>query len=75
MEKARTPQASVEGKYFYNERTHRLHIMGYCKESKPLPYHVRFFNTEDEAMAFDGRAVGLCKTCQKKREKKMEEAK
>lgn len=26
--------------YFYNERTHRLHIKGYCKESKMLPYHV-----------------------------------
>ena len=75
METAPTFQESVKGKFFYNERTHRLHISGYCKESKPLPYHVRFFDTEDEAMAFDGRAVGLCKNCQKKREKRTEETK
>ena len=36
--------------YFYNERTHRLHIKGYCKESKILPYHVRWFDTYDEAL-------------------------
>lgn len=51
--------------YFYNERTHRLHIKGYCKESKMLPYHVRLFDTYDEALAFDGRCVGLCKACAK----------
>ena len=48
-------------KYFYNERTHRLHIEGYCKESKSLPIHIRFFESEDEALAFDGRAIGMCK--------------
>lgn len=52
--------------YFYNENTHRLHIKGLCKESKPLPYHVRFFSSYDEALEFDGRAVGLCKICGKK---------
>lgn len=54
--------------YFYNENTHRLHIKGLCKESKLLPYHVRFFSSYDEALAFDGRAVGLCKICGKKSE-------
>lgn len=62
-------------KYFYNERTHRLHIEGYCKESKTLPIHVRFFESEDEALAFDGRAVGMCKICQKKKEKLLGERK
>ena len=51
--------------YYYNERTHRLHIKGYCKESKILPYHVRWFDTYDEALAFDGRCVGLCRSCAK----------
>ena len=51
--------------YFYNEITHRLHIKGYCKESKILPYHVRWFDTYDEALAFDGRCVGLCRSCAK----------
>lgn len=62
-------------KYFYNERTHRLHIEGYCKDSKILPFHVRFFESEDEALAFDGRAVGMCKICQKKKEKLLGERK
>lgn len=54
--------------YFYNENTHRLHIKGLCKESKILPYHVKFFSSYDEALAFDGQAVGLCKICGKKSE-------
>ena len=54
--------------YFYNENTHRLHIKGLCKESERLPYHVRFFSSYDEALEFDGRAVGLCKICNKKAE-------
>lgn len=59
--------------YFYNENTLRLHIKGLCKESERLPYHVRFFSTYDEALEFDGRAVGLCKTCKKKQDE-MEKA-
>ena len=56
----------MEKKYFYNTKTHRLHIWGYCRESKALPFNMKFFDTYDEALAFDGRAVGLCKNCQKK---------
>jgi len=56
----------MEKKYFYNMKTHKLHIRGYCRESKTLPFNMKFFNTYDEALAFDGRAVGLCKNCQKK---------
>lgn len=59
----------VEAKYFYNESTHRLHINGYCRESKIRPYNIRFFETEDEALAYDGRAVGVCKNCLKMRER------
>lgn len=60
-------------KYFLNKKTHRLHIYGYCRETKMLPYSVEFFDTEDEALACDGRAVGLCKLCQKKREQEERE--
>jgi len=56
----------MDKKYFYNNRTHKLHINGYCRESKRLPYDTVFFNTYDEALAYDARAVGLCKLCQKK---------
>ncbi len=59
--------------YFYNVKTHRLHIKGLCKESKMLPYNTVFFSSENEALAFDGRAVGLCKLCDKKREKKLKD--
>ena len=62
----------MEKKYFYNAKTHRLHIWGYCRESKPKPYDIRYFDTYDEALAYDGRAVGLCKLCQNK-ENKMKE--
>lgn len=62
----------MEKRYFYNTRTHRLHIAGCCKESKLLPYNTKFFDTYDEALAFDGRAVGLCKNCQKKDNKQQE---
>jgi len=46
-------------KYFYNVRTHRLHIYGNCRESKQLSFDVKFFNSLDEALAFDGSAVGI----------------
>lgn len=63
-------ERKMAGKYFYNTKTHRLHIYGNCRESKMLPYNVKFFETENEALAFDGRAVGLCQICQKKRDQK-----
>lgn len=55
----------MEKKYFYNEKTHRLHIYGYCKVSRILPDHTRFFDTYDEALAYDGRSVGMCEDCKK----------
>ena len=62
----------MEKMYFYNSKTHRLHILGYCRESNKKPYDVRCFDTYDEALAYDGRAVGLCKLCQKKENKRKE---
>lgn len=57
--------------YFYNTKTHRLHIKGLCKESNNLPYNVKFFDSENEALAFDGRSVGMCKICLKAKELKL----
>ncbi len=66
----------MKEKFLYNPRTHTLHIKGYCTHTKG---HVEDcyipFDTENEAIAYDGRAVGMCKICQKKREEKMEEVK
>ena len=56
--------------FLYNEKTHRLHIKGYCRHTKGVHTDLKQFNSEDEALAFDGRAVGMCKTCQRKREQK-----
>lgn len=53
--------------YIYNLDTHCLHIEGCCQHSHPV--NGKRFHTEQEALAFDGRAVGVCKICQKKREK------
>ena len=63
-------------KYLYNSRSNTLHIKGYCTHTKNgYPDYYIPFNTENEAIAYDGRAVGMCKICQKKREEKMEETK
>ena len=60
--------------YIYNTNTHTLHIEGCCphalRTAAKLP-NIMYFNSEDEALAYDGRAVGLCKLCQKKREKQL----
>ena len=59
----------MEKKFAYNPKTGKLHIRGYCCQTKGTPYGFIFFETEREALAYDGRAVGMCKICQKKREK------
>lgn len=60
-------------KYVYNLKRHTLHIEGYChhtyegkKYDKTL---YKCFSTEEEARAYDGDAVGMCKLCQRKRQK------
>lgn len=61
--------------YLYNPKRHTLHIEGYCAHSKGIhPDYIRF-DTEDAVLTYDGRAVGLCKICQKEREKRLEEIK
>ena len=62
-------------KYVYNLKRHTLHIEGYCHNAREgMSYDktlYKCFSTEDEALAYDGRAVGLCKLCQRKREKQL----
>ena len=55
------------GKYLYNKDTGKLHIKGYCQYTKYGLSNFEEFDTENEALAFDGRAVGLCKICERKR--------
>ena len=57
--------------YVYNLKTHTLHIEGYCPhtfEGMHLGNDYKSFFTEDEAISYDGRAVSMCKRCQKKRD-------
>ena len=58
------------GKYIYNKDTGKLHIKGYCSHLKYELVHYKEFDTEAEALALDGRAVSLCKDCEKEREKR-----
>ena len=62
----------MDKRYFYNTKTHRLHIKGGCQFSRGYPYNTIFFDTYDEALAYDGRSVGLCAICRKNEEKKKE---
>ena len=59
-------------KYLYNPGTHTLHIVGYCCHTNGIKPEYKPFNTENEALAYDGRGVRMCKTRQKEREKRME---
>ena len=58
----------MQGKYLYNRSTGKLHIVGYCPASKLQTDKCKYFDTEDEALAYDGRAVSMCKICMRKRE-------
>lgn len=61
----------MQKKYLYNTSTGRLHIVGYCPASTTKPYQIKYFDTEDDALAYDGRAVSMCKICMRKREQEM----
>ena len=47
--------------YLYNKGSHTLHINGLCRDAKGK--HLIPFSSEDEALKFAGRALGICKTC------------
>ena len=61
------------GMFLYNTKTDKLHIKGYCRFTKGKVIDYVPFDTEDEAIAYDGRATSLCKLCQTEREKRMRE--
>lgn len=62
----------MKEKYLYNPKTGKLHIKDYCMHTKGICSTYLSFDSEDEALAYDGRAVGLCKLCLAEREKRME---
>ena len=65
------PIRDIEKMYFVNKSTNKMHIRGFCRHSKLPPDKLEFFDTENEALAFGGRAIGMCKLCMKERERRM----
>lgn len=59
--------------YLYNEGTGTLHIKGCCQYVNENS-GCKSFASENEAIAYAGRAVKPCKVCMRKREKLLEEA-
>lgn len=43
-----------------------MHIQGFCEHTKPRKVPIRLFESEAEMQAYAGRALRLCKVCQKK---------
>ena len=52
--------------YLHNKSTHTLHINGFCKNARGND--LIGYNSEDEALENDGRAVSMCKDCMRKRD-------
>ena len=59
-------------KYLYNKKTGCMHIEGYCRCSG---LDMLRFDSEDKALAYDGRKVHMCKLCQRESEKRLREGK
>ena len=62
-----------EKQFFLNRKTGKLHITGYCRESKIKPYDIQYFDSENEALAAIGQSMSVCKVCSKKRDKLLQE--
>jgi len=59
-------------RYYLNKSTGRLHIEGYCPQSKPRPSpDVVFYESEQEATNAAGKFLMMCKICDKKREQQV----
>lgn len=62
-------------KHYLNTQTGTLHIDGYCRFTNPVPKEYLKFDTEEEAHAYGGLSIGLCKFCLNKRQQIMDESK
>ena len=59
--------------YVLNTTEHKLHIYGFCPNSKSHGLNYQTFETEEDARKFDGLALGWCKSCLKRREEVLQE--
>ena len=56
----------MESLYLYNEKTRLLHIRDCCPHG--IQCEMKPFDSEDEALSYAGRALGVCKICAEKRD-------
>ena len=59
--------------YLYKSNTGKLHIKDFCTHTKGRQTNYLVFKSEDDAIAYDGRAVSMCKLCQRKKEQTLKE--
>lgn len=53
----------MEKKYYLNDNTKKLHIIGGCCHTRYIPQNAKLFSTEDEAIAAETRYMSYCKLC------------
>ncbi len=58
--------------YIYNTLTKTLHIKGFCSNGSEVGNEL--FETEDEVIKAKGKGFIMCKTCEEKKEKVLQQA-
>lgn len=53
----------MQKNFFLNLNTRTLHIVGGCYHSSCLPYKIKYYMSEDEAIADETRYMSYCKLC------------
>ena len=63
----RASKVDKKKKYYLNEKTGKLHIIGKCCHSKYIPINGKCFETEDEAIRSEMRYMAYCRICFKEK--------
>lgn len=64
----------MELKYILNANTGALHIADFCYQTKVSMAKPKIFETEEEAYAYGGKFIHMCKLCEREKEKRLREA-
>lgn len=55
-------------RYFVvNDKTQVMHIFGLCSQTKKRNVPIRLFDSEAELLAYAGRPLRMCCTCEQER--------
>ncbi len=52
--------------YVVNNKTHIMHIHGFCAHTKPRKIPIRLFESIPSLEEYAGHSLRLCKTCESK---------